>query len=51
VFSGDLGQPGRPIVRDPTPIDQADVLVVESTYGDRAAQGRCGDDHRRAGAR
>ncbi|HPG77894.1 MAG TPA: MBL fold metallo-hydrolase [Piscinibacter sp.] len=35
VFSGDLGQPGRPIVRDPTPIDSADVLVVESTYGNR----------------
>lgn len=35
VFSGDLGQPGRPIVRDPTPIDSADVLLVESTYGDR----------------
>ncbi|MBH9553655.1 MBL fold metallo-hydrolase RNA specificity domain-containing protein [Inhella gelatinilytica] len=35
VFSGDLGQPGRPVVRDPTPIESADVLVVESTYGDR----------------
>ena len=35
VFSGDLGQPGRPIVRDPTPIAQADLLVVESTYGNR----------------
>lgn len=35
VFSGDLGQPGRPIVRDPTTIDSADVLVVESTYGNR----------------
>lgn len=35
VFSGDLGQPGRPIVRDPTPIREADVLVIESTYGDR----------------
>ncbi|HSC64667.1 MAG TPA: MBL fold metallo-hydrolase [Caldimonas sp.] len=35
VFSGDLGQPGRPIVRDPTPIEAADVLVVESTYGNR----------------
>ncbi len=35
VFSGDLGQPGRPIVRDPTPIESADVLLVESTYGDR----------------
>jgi metallo-beta-lactamase family protein len=35
VFSGDLGQPGRPILADPTPIAEADVLVVESTYGDR----------------
>lgn len=35
VFSGDLGQPGRPVVRDPTPIGEADVLVVESTYGNR----------------
>jgi len=35
VFSGDLGQPGRPILRDPAPIDHADVLLVESTYGDR----------------
>jgi metallo-beta-lactamase family protein len=35
VFSGDLGQPARPVVRDPTPIDTADVLLVESTYGNR----------------
>ena len=35
VFSGDLGQPGRPVVADPTPIDEADVLLVESTYGNR----------------
>lgn len=35
VFSGDLGQPGRPILRDPTPIEEADILFVESTYGDR----------------
>ena len=35
VCSGDLGQPGRPVVRDPTPIAEADVLVVESTYGNR----------------
>ncbi|MEF7615716.1 MBL fold metallo-hydrolase [Aquincola sp. MAHUQ-54] len=35
VFSGDIGQPGRPIVRDPTPIAEAEVLVVESTYGNR----------------
>jgi metallo-beta-lactamase family protein len=36
VFSGDLGQPGRPIVRDPATIESADVLLVESTYGNRA---------------
>ncbi|MBV2203871.1 MAG: MBL fold metallo-hydrolase [Burkholderiaceae bacterium] len=35
VFSGDLGQPGRPILRDPTPIEEADILVIESTYGNR----------------
>ncbi len=35
VFSGDLGQPGRPIVADPTPIAEADALLVESTYGNR----------------
>ncbi len=35
VFSGDLGQPGRPVVADPTPIEEADVLLVESTYGNR----------------
>ncbi len=38
VFSGDLGQPGRPILRDPTPIQEADILVMESTYGDRLHQ-------------
>jgi metallo-beta-lactamase family protein len=35
VFSGDLGQPERPILRDPSLIDEADILLVESTYGDR----------------
>jgi metallo-beta-lactamase family protein len=35
VFSGDLGQPKRPILRDPTPVDEADILLVESTYGNR----------------
>lgn len=36
VFSGDLGQPARPLLRDPTPIFDADYLLVESTYGNRA---------------
>lgn len=35
VFSGDLGQPGHPIVRDPVLIEEADYLLVESTYGNR----------------
>ncbi|MBN1696256.1 MAG: MBL fold metallo-hydrolase [Spirochaetales bacterium] len=35
VFSGDLGRPDRPILRDPTVIEKADVLIMESTYGDR----------------
>ncbi len=35
VFSGDLGQPGHPIVRDPTFIRQADIVLIESTYGNR----------------
>jgi metallo-beta-lactamase family protein len=35
VFSGDLGRPNKPILRDPTFIDEADILLVESTYGNR----------------
>ncbi|PZR04517.1 MAG: MBL fold metallo-hydrolase [Archangium gephyra] len=35
VFSGDLGRWNRPILRDPEPVPEADVLLVESTYGDR----------------
>jgi len=35
LFGGDLGRYGRPILPDPSPVDEADVLLVESTYGDR----------------
>ena len=35
VFSGDIGRPGLPIIRDPVPPDGADVVIMESTYGDR----------------
>ena len=35
VFSGDLGRYGRPILRDPEAVAEADLLLVESTYGDR----------------
>ncbi|MEI6456810.1 MAG: MBL fold metallo-hydrolase [bacterium] len=35
VFSGDLGPSGMPIVRDPEPPAKADLVFIESTYGDR----------------
>jgi len=35
VFSGDLGRGARPMIRDPELVSQADVLVIESTYGNR----------------
>jgi metallo-beta-lactamase family protein len=35
VFSGDLGPTGTPILRDPTRVDRADYVFVESTYGGR----------------
>lgn len=34
VFSGDLGMPNRPIINSPEFIEDADYLVIESTYGD-----------------
>ena len=40
VFSGDLGQYDTPILRDPDPIDQADVVLMESTYGGRRHRDR-----------
>ena len=40
VFSGDLGSPNQPIVRDPAWIEEADVLWLESTYGDRLHKSR-----------
>jgi metallo-beta-lactamase family protein len=33
VFSGDLGRPDRPIMRDPEPLPRADHLILEGTYG------------------
>ena len=36
VFSGDIGRYSQPILKDPvTPLSKADVLICESTYGDR----------------
>jgi metallo-beta-lactamase family protein len=35
IFTGDMGRPDRPIVCDPTVFDEADYVLIESTYGDR----------------
>jgi metallo-beta-lactamase family protein len=35
VFSGDIGQHGKPFIRDPSQLEHADYVVLESTYGDR----------------
>ena len=35
IFSGDIGEPDRPIIKDPTIFDEAEYIVIESTYGDR----------------
>ena len=34
-FTGDIGRPDRPILRDPVPMPEVDYLICESTYGDR----------------
>lgn len=35
VFSGDVGRANKPILRDPSFVERADLVVIESTYGDR----------------
>ncbi|NLX77221.1 MAG: MBL fold metallo-hydrolase [Clostridiaceae bacterium] len=35
VFTGDIGNTDMPILKDPEPIEEADYVVMESTYGDR----------------
>ena len=42
LFGGDLGRFDRPVLPNPTMVDAADVLLVESTYGDRIHEQ---DDH------
>ncbi len=34
-FTGDIGRPNRPILKDPRPMPQVDYLICESTYGDK----------------
>lgn len=35
LFTGDVGMPGTPILRDPAPAPRTDLILMESTYGDR----------------
>jgi metallo-beta-lactamase family protein len=39
VFSGDIGRYGEPILVDPQPVTMGDLLLIESTYGDRLHDG------------
>jgi metallo-beta-lactamase family protein len=39
LFSGDIGGWGKPILQDPTLFEEADYVLVESTYGDRLLEG------------
>jgi metallo-beta-lactamase family protein len=48
VFSGDLGQYDTPILHDPWRFESADLVLMESTYGDRRHRGR-GDTERELG--
>ncbi|MCP1726284.1 metallo-beta-lactamase family protein [Natronospira proteinivora] len=40
VFTGDLGQKGSPLMRDWEPLESADLVLMESTYGDRLHRSR-----------
>ena len=35
IFSGDIGEPDRPIINDPTLFDEAEYIIMEATYGNR----------------
>ena len=43
VFSGDVGNSDRPLIRDPQPVEEGDYVVLESTYGDRLHEPHAGD--------
>jgi metallo-beta-lactamase family protein len=38
IFSGDIGRWSKPMLKDPTLFDEADYVIVESTYGDRVLE-------------
>jgi metallo-beta-lactamase family protein len=39
VYTGDVGRPRMPLLRDPAPLPDCDVLLTESTYGNRKTEG------------
>ena len=43
VFSGDVGNTNQPLINDPQQVEEADYLVLESTYGNRLHAARRGD--------
>ncbi|MFG2026889.1 MBL fold metallo-hydrolase RNA specificity domain-containing protein [Streptomyces sp. NPDC048825] len=45
AVSGDLGRPGHPLLRPPEPFSGADVLLMESTYGNRRHEDEAGRTH------
>ncbi len=57
AYSGDVGRPNLPIIRDPQPLPEVDYLIMESTYGDRlhkdldAVKAKLADAVRRAAGR
>ena len=45
-FSGDIGRPNRPILRDPLPMPEVDYLICESTYGDKDHEAKPGEEEK-----
>ena len=45
-FTGDIGRPDRPILKDPVPIEAVDYLICESTYGGKKHKERSTDEDR-----
>jgi metallo-beta-lactamase family protein len=45
-FTGDIGRPHRPILRDPIAMPQCDVLISESTYGDRLHESKPNEEEK-----
>lgn len=46
VFSGDIGNHNIPLMREPHYIDEADILIMESTYGDRVHEPQANENER-----